>query len=79
MSQSTQCLGSLVPFLEIFLPRYHKYYQWVCFTLFFQAILFYIPRQPLMIQHECYQSSSCGRLDAIHLYIKSEIDIYKYK
>ena len=26
--------------------RYHKYYQWVCFTLFFQAILFYIPRLP---------------------------------
>ncbi|XP_014477993.1 PREDICTED: innexin inx2-like [Dinoponera quadriceps] len=24
--------------------KYHKYYQWVCFTLFFQAILFYIPR-----------------------------------
>ena len=24
--------------------RYHKYYQWICFTLFFQAILFYIPR-----------------------------------
>jgi hypothetical protein len=24
--------------------RYHKYYQWVCFTLFFQAIMFYIPR-----------------------------------
>ena len=24
--------------------RYHKYYQWVCFTLFFQALLFYIPR-----------------------------------
>lgn len=24
--------------------RYHKYYQWVCFCLFFQAILFYIPR-----------------------------------
>jgi len=23
---------------------YHKYYQWVCFCLFFQAILFYIPR-----------------------------------
>jgi hypothetical protein len=24
--------------------RYHKYYQWVCFCLFFQAILFYVPR-----------------------------------
>jgi len=24
--------------------KYHKYYQWVCFVLFFQAILFYIPR-----------------------------------
>jgi len=24
--------------------RYHKYYQWVCFTLFFQALCFYIPR-----------------------------------
>eukprot|EP00095_Tigriopus_kingsejongensis_P005711 maker-scaffold459_size165548-snap-gene-0.22 protein:Tk05711 transcript:maker-scaffold459_size165548-snap-gene-0.22-mRNA-1 annotation:"hypothetical protein SINV_06455" len=24
--------------------REHKYYQWVCFTLYFQAILFYIPR-----------------------------------
>lgn len=23
---------------------FHKYYQWVCFTLFFQAALFYIPR-----------------------------------
>lgn len=24
--------------------RYHKYYQWVCFVLFFQSTLFYIPR-----------------------------------
>lgn len=24
--------------------KYHKYYQWVCFALFFQAMLFYVPR-----------------------------------
>lgn len=24
--------------------KFHKYYQWVCFMLFFQAVLFYIPR-----------------------------------
>ena len=24
--------------------RYHKYYQWVCFVLLFQAFLFYFPR-----------------------------------
>jgi len=24
--------------------KYHKYYQWVCFFLFFQAAFFYIPR-----------------------------------
>jgi len=24
--------------------KHHKYYQWVCFTLYFQAILFYLPR-----------------------------------
>ncbi|KAG9510950.1 Innexin inx2 [Fragariocoptes setiger] len=23
---------------------YHKYYQWVCFVLFFQGVMFYIPR-----------------------------------
>lgn len=23
---------------------YHKYYQWVCFVLFLQAVMFYIPR-----------------------------------
>ena len=25
----------------------HKYYQWVCFVLFFQAILFQLPRYVL--------------------------------
>ena len=29
--------------------REHKYYQWVCFTLFFQAILFYLPRRVFFI------------------------------
>lgn len=24
--------------------KHHKFYQWVCFVLFFQAVLFYIPR-----------------------------------
>lgn len=25
-------------------PTYHKYYQWVCFVLFFQSMFFYLPR-----------------------------------
>lgn len=24
--------------------KYHRYYQWVCFVLFFQAVFFYLPR-----------------------------------
>lgn len=46
----TGVLGEEIPHPGIGNPgadeevRYHKYYQWVCFFLFFQAILFYIPR-----------------------------------
>ena len=29
--------------------KYHKYYQWVCFTLFFQAGLFYTPRSECIV------------------------------
>jgi len=34
-------VGPINPSEEV---KYHKYYQWVCFVLFFQAGLFYIPR-----------------------------------
>lgn len=43
-------LGTDVPHPGVGVPtpdeevKYHKYYQWVCFFLFFQAILFYVPR-----------------------------------
>merc|ERR1711988_239926 len=45
-------VGSVVPHPGVATPdqdnpedkHYHKYYQWVCFTLFFQATLFYAPR-----------------------------------
>jgi len=38
--------------------QYHKYYQWVCFTLFFQAILFYIPRY-------LWKSLEAGKLEML--------------
>ena len=47
---STERIGIDVPHPGIGVVRedddikYHKYYQWVCFVLFFQAIPFYIPR-----------------------------------
>jgi len=50
MEEGQDLRSNLVGFENItivwahFKLRYHKYYQWVCFTLFFQAILFYIPR-----------------------------------
>lgn len=37
---------------------YHAYYQWVCFVLFFQAILFYLP-------HYLWKAIENGRIKAI--------------
>ena len=36
--------GVGVPTYEENSETYHKYYQWVCFTLFFQMLLFRFPR-----------------------------------
>lgn len=40
--------------------KYHKYYQWVCFVLFFQAILFNIP-------HYLWKSWEAGRIKMLVL------------
>ncbi len=32
------------PVREGDMVQYHKYYQWVCFVLFFQGLVFYVPR-----------------------------------
>ncbi|GFQ98785.1 innexin inx2 [Trichonephila clavata] len=43
-------VGEEIPYpgVDKYIPgenrRYHAYYQWVCFVLFLQAILFYLPR-----------------------------------
>lgn len=37
---------------------YHQYYQWVCFVLFLQAVMFYLP-------HYLWKTWECGRLKAL--------------
>jgi len=39
-------------------PIYHKYYQWVCFVLFFQAGLFHVP-------HLLWKAAEGGRLNML--------------
>ena len=33
----------------------YRYYQWVCFALFFQAIVFYVPRFAVAVSFVLYQ------------------------
>lgn len=51
-------VGSHVPGVDE--VKYHKYYQWVCFVLFFQAIMFYVPRY-------LWKSWEAGRLKMLVL------------
>jgi len=51
---------------------YHKYYQWVCFVLFIQAIMFYIPRY-------LWKVWEGGRLRSLVLGLNSPILQYKEK
>lgn len=67
--------------------RYHKYYQWVCFTLFFQAILFYVPRylwktweggriKMLVLDLNCpltSEESKCDRIKLLVDYFKNNL------
>ncbi|XP_055841964.1 innexin inx2 [Episyrphus balteatus] len=46
--------------------KYHKYYQWVCFVLFFQAIMFYVPRY-------LWKSWEGGRLKMLVMDLNSPI------
>lgn len=46
--------------------KHHKYYQWVCFVLFFQAILFYVPRY-------LWKSWEGGRLKMLVMDLNSPI------
>jgi hypothetical protein len=45
---------------------YHAYYQWVCFVLFFQALLFYVPRY-------FWKAMEGGRMKSLILGLNSPI------
>jgi cytochrome b subunit of formate dehydrogenase len=48
-------------------PRvYHRYYQWVCFVLFLQAIMFYVPRY-------LWKTWEAGRLRSLVLSLKNPV------
>lgn len=51
---------------------YHAYYQWVCFVLFFQAILFYIP-------HYVWKAIEAGRIKAIRSSLSEPIQKFSEK
>lgn len=57
-------VGSQVPYpgVDKYAPGqqrvFHAYYQWVCFVLFFQAMLFYVP-------HYMWKAAEGGRIRAI--------------
>lgn len=46
--------------------HYHKYYQWVCFVLFFQAVAFYFPRF-------MWKTWEGGRIKSLVLELDSQI------
>lgn len=52
--------------------KYHKYYQWVCFVLFFQALLFYIPRG-------LWKTWEGGRIKMLSLNLNESIVDFKYR
>lgn len=72
--------------------KYHKYYQWVCFVLFFQAMLFYIPRylwktweggriKMLVMDLNCPivdEENKCGRKKLILDYFISNIKNHNF-